>query len=223
MMSKEKRMLRIALFGAGGRIGSRIMSEALDRGHGMTAVIRDPGKAAGIDPRARIVVGDVLDPGTVKNVASEQDVVVSAVGGGNGSGNQATIEPAARSLVEGLRSLGMGGPRLVTVGGAGSLSTPDGGQVWDKPGLPADLLQTMRAHGDALEFFRSVDDVDWTNVSPAVKILPGLRTGTYRLANDDLITDSEGNSTISFEDYAVAVLDEIEGPRHSRCRFAVAY
>ena len=216
-------MLRIAVFGAGGRIGSRILSEALDRGHRLTAIIREPGKAAGIDPRARIVVGDVLDPETVKNVASEQDVIVSAVGGGNGSGNQATLEPAARSLVEGLRALGLGGPRLITVGGAGSLRTPDGGLIWDKPGLPADLLQTMRAHGDALDFFRSVDDVDWTNVSPAVKIFPGRRTGTYRVANDDLITDSEGNSTISFEDYSVAVLDEIEGPCHSRRRFAVAY
>lgn len=216
-------MARIAVYGAAGRIGSRILSEALNRDHDVTAVVRDPNTITGTEPRVRVVAGDVLDPDSVKAIASEHDVVVSAVGGAGGQENQATIAPAAHSLVAGLRSAGEEAPRLVTVGGAGSLRTPGGGQVWDRPGIPEDVLQTMRAHGDALEFYRTVDDLDWTNISPAAKIQPGQRTGSYRTANDDLITDESGNSTISFEDYAVAVMDEIESPQHRRRRFTVAY
>ncbi|MBT8163165.1 MULTISPECIES: NAD(P)-dependent oxidoreductase [Arthrobacter] len=216
-------MARIAVFGAAGRIGSRIVSEALTRGHDVTAVVRDPNTVSGMEPGTRVVAGNVLDPDSVKAIASEHDVVVSAVGGAGGQENLATIAPAARSLIAGLRSAGAEAPRLVTVGGAGSLRTPGGGQVWDRPGIPEDVLQTMHAHGDALEFYRTVDDLDWTSISPAAKIQPGRRTGTYRTANDDLITDESGNSTISFEDYAVAVIDEIEWPKHRRQRFTVAY
>lgn len=172
-------MVNIAVLGATGTIGSRIVTEALERGH--------------------------------------------TVGGGDGPGHLATIEPAARALVEGLRTLGEQAPRLVVVGGAGSLRTPDGGRVWDTPGLPEALLQIMHAHGDALEYYRTVTDVDWTNLSPAAQIAPGERTGHYRTALEDLITDEAGDSAISVEDYAVASLDEIETPRHSRHRFAVAH
>lgn len=216
-------MARIAVYGAAGRIGSRILSEALNRGHDVTAVVRDPNAVTDTEPRVRVVAGDVLDPESVKAIASEHDVVVSAVGGAGGQEDQSTIAPAAHSLVAGLRSAGKEAPRLVTVGGAGSLRTSDGGQVWDRPGIPEDLLQTMHAHGDALKIYRTVEDLDWTNISPAAKILPGQRTGSYRTAHDELITDESGNSTISIEDYAVAVMDEIESPKHRRRRFTVAY
>lgn len=216
-------MVRIAVFGATGRIGSRIIAEALRRGHVVTAVVRDVTKTIDFDPRVQVSVGDALDADSVKHVALEHDVVVSAVGGGSGPGNQAIIAPAARSLVEGLRAVGEGAPRLVTVGGAGSLRTRDGNQVWDRPGLPEDVLQTMRAHGDALDFYRTIEDLDWSNISPAAKIQPGQRTGTYRTSDEELLTDEDGNSVISFEDYAVAVLDEIETPQHRRQRFTIAY
>lgn len=216
-------MVKIAVFGATGRIGSRIIAEALRRGHVVTAVVRDVTKTTDFDPRVQVAVGDALDADSVKHVALEHDVVVSAVGGGNGPGNQATLVPAARSLVEGLRALGEGAPRLVTVGGAGSLRTRDGNQVWDRPGLPEDVLQTMRAHGAALDFYRTIEDLDWSNISPAAKIQPGQRTGTYRTSDEELLTDDDGNSVISFEDYAVAVLDEIETPQHRRQRFTIAY
>lgn len=217
-------MARIALFGATGHIGSRILREALSRGHEVVAVVRDPGKLERTDQGTRLTVrtGDVLSPESVAEAAGAADVVVSAVGGGDGPGHLATIEPAAESLVAGLRTLGDRAPRLIAVGGAGSLRTPGGGQVWGADGLPEGVLQIMHAHGDALEFYRGVEDIRWTNISPAATIEPGIRTGTYRTALDDLVVDDEGNSRISMEDYAVAVLDEVENPRHVRERFTVA-
>ncbi|MEV0263095.1 NAD(P)H-binding protein [Streptomyces sp. NPDC050617] len=215
-------MAKIALFGANGTIGSRVLREALDRGHQVTAVVRDPAKITETHERLTVTTGDVLDPASVAAVAAGQDVVISAVGGGDGPGHLATIEPAARALVGGLRTLGDAAPRLITVGGAGSLRTPDGKQVWDAEGLPEFLLQIMHAHGDALDFYRTVGDVRWTNVSPAATIEPGERTGTYRTALDDLVTDADGRSRISAEDYAVALLDEVEKPQHIGERFTVA-
>lgn len=215
-------MAKIALFGANGTIGSRVLREALDRGHQVTAVVRDPSKVTVEHPALTVVTGDVLDPKSVAAAAQGQDVVVSAVGGGDGPGHIATIKPAAESLVEGLRTLGDTAPRLITVGGAGSLRTPDGKQVWDTEGLPEFLLQIMHAHGDALDFYRTVSDVRWTNVSPAGTIEPGERTGTYRTGLDDLVVDENGKSRISTEDYAVALIDEIEKPQHVGERFTVA-
>ncbi|MFD7664344.1 NAD(P)-dependent oxidoreductase [Streptomyces sp. NPDC059788] len=216
-------MSKIAIFGANGTIGSRVLDEALRRGHQVTAVVRDPAKITKTDPNLTVTTGDILDPASVATAAEGQDVLVSAVGGGDGPGHIATIEPAAQSLVAGLRTLGEAAPRLVTVGGAGSLRTPDGKQVWDAAGLPEFLLQIMHAHGDALDFYRTVTDVRWTNVSPAALIEPGERTGAYRTALEDLIADAEGVSRISAEDYAVALLDEIEKPQHIGERFTVGY
>ncbi|MPY49351.1 NAD(P)-dependent oxidoreductase [Streptomyces acidicola] len=216
-------MTNIAVFGANGTIGSAIVREALDRGHTVTAVVRDPAKVTERHANLTVTTGDILDAQLVAAAAKGHDVVVSAVGGGDGPGHIATIKPAAVALTEGLRTLGGQAPRLITVGGAGSLRTPDGKQVWDAPGLPEFLLQIMHAHGDALDYYRTVTDVDWTNISPAAMIEPGTRTGSYRTALDDLITDDDGNSTITVEDYAVALLDEIEQPSHRRQRFTVGY
>ncbi|MER6007878.1 NAD(P)-dependent oxidoreductase [Nonomuraea sp. NPDC051941] len=216
-------MTNIAVFGANGTIGSAIVREALDRGHTVTAVVRDPAKVTEHHANLTVTTGDVLDVQSVAAAAKGGDVVVSAVGGGDGPGHIATIKPAAVALTEGLRTLGGQAPRLITVGGAGSLRTPDGKQVWDAPGLPDFLLQIMHAHGDALDYYRTVTDVDWTNISPAAMIEPGTRTGSYRTALDDLITDDDGNSTITVEDYAVALVDEIEQPRHRGRRFTVGY
>ncbi|MFJ8671440.1 NAD(P)-dependent oxidoreductase [Streptomyces sp. NPDC093589] len=216
-------MPTIALFGANGTIGSRVLDEALRRGHQVTAVVRDPAKITTTHPNLTVTTGDVFDAESVAAAAKGQDVLISAVGGGDGPGHLATIEPAARSLVAGLRTLGDAAPRLITVGGAGSLRTPDGKQVWDAEGLPDFLLQIMHAHGDALDFYRTVSDLSWTNLSPAATIAPGERTGSYRTATDDLITGQDGSSRISTEDYAVALLDELERPRHPGARFTVGY
>jgi putative NADH-flavin reductase len=187
-------------------------------------VVRDPSNlVAGPHANLAVVTGDVTDPESVAAAAKGHDVVVSAVGGGDGPGQVATVGPAARSLVRGLRSLGSGAPRLIAVGGAGSLRTADGRRVWDTPGLPVFVLRIMHAHGDALDHYRTVKDVRWTSVSPAAAIEPGERTGTYRTALDDLVTDAEGGSFITAEDFAVAVVDEIEKPQHVGERFSVGY
>jgi putative NADH-flavin reductase len=215
-------MAKIAVIGAKGTIGSRIVNEAVARGHQVTAVVRDP---AGYDAPegVAVVAGDVLDPAAVAKAAGGQDVVVSAVGGGDGPGHSALIEPAARSLVEALRGLGADAPRLIAVGGAGSLETAPGQKVWDAPGLPGWLLEIMHAHGDALDFYRTVEDVAWTNLSPAGTIAPGERTGSYRTGTERLVVDEAGESRISAEDYAVAVVDEIERPQFVGARFTVGY
>ncbi|TSB20888.1 NAD(P)H-binding protein [Streptomyces sp. NBC_01525] len=216
-------MSTLAIFGANGTIGSRIVQEALDRGHQVTAVVRDPAKLTLAHPMLTVTTGDVLDPASVAAVAAGKEAVISAVGGGDGPGHIATIRPAAEALVAGLRTLGDAAPRLLTVGGAGSLRKPDGTQIWDAEGLPAFLLQIMHAHGDALDFYHTVSDIRWTNLSPAATIEPGKRTGSYRTALDDLLISEDGSSRISAEDYAVAVLDEIEHPRHLGERFTVGY
>ncbi|WP_035845171.1 NAD(P)-dependent oxidoreductase [Kitasatospora azatica] len=216
-------MSKIAVFGANGTIGSRIVREALNRGHQVTAVVRDPAKITEQHPSLTVVKGDVLEPVSVRAAATGQDVLVSAVGGGDGPGHLATIEPAARSLVTGLRELGDQAPRLIAVGGAGSLRTPDGKQVWDAPGLPDWLLQIMHAHGDALDYYRTVSDLAWTSLSPAAMIETGERTGHYRTSLEELVAADDGTSHITAEDYAVAVLDEIEQPQHLGERFACGY
>ncbi|WP_439678331.1 NAD(P)-dependent oxidoreductase [Embleya sp. MST-111070] len=216
-------MSTITLYGATGTIGSRVLDEALRRGHTVTAVVRDPARLTVGHPSPTVVVGDVLDPTSVAEHAKGADVVVSAVGGGDGPGHQALIEPSFEALVAGLRTLGSAAPRLITVGGAGSLRTPDGRQVWDAQGLPESVLHIMHAHGDALEFLRTVTDVRWTNLSPAATIAPGKRTGAYREGLEDLLIGPDGASRISTEDYAVALVDEIERPKHVGGRFTVAY
>jgi putative NADH-flavin reductase len=210
-------MARIAVIGANGSIGSAVVAEAAARGHELTAVVRDPDRYRG--EAAFVERADVLDPADVARVAGGQDVLVSAVGGGDGPGHLALIEPAARSLVEGLRALGDGAPRLVAVGGAGSLETAPGVRVWDTPGLPEPLLQIMHAHGAALDYYRTVSDIRWTVLSPSAEIGPGERTGRYRTGLEQLLTDSEGRSRISVPDYAVALVDEIEQPEHIGERF----
>lgn len=160
-------MARIAIFGANGAIGHRVVSEALDRGHTITAVVRDPASVTRTHQNLTVTTGDVLDPASVSAVARGQDVLVSAVGGGDGPGHQATMKPSAESLVAGLHALGSGAPRLIMVGDAGSLRTPGGGRVWDAPGLPGDVVLIMRAHGDALEYLRGVaTEVRWTSSAP---------------------------------------------------------
>lgn len=213
--------MEIAVFGASGTIGSRIVDEALRRGHRVTALARDLSGIDGDRSGVTAVSGDVLDPGSVAAAATGKDVVVSAVGGGDGPGHHALIEPSARTIVRTLRALDTAVPRFVMVGGAGSLRTPDGGRVWDAPGLPDGVLAIMHSHGDALEFLRTVDDIAWTSISPASQIEPGERTGRYRTALDDLVVDTSGTSRISAEDYAVALLDEVESPAHTGERFTV--
>lgn len=216
-------MAKICVVGANGVLGSRILDESLDRGHQITAVVRQPSKLSTQHENLTVLTGDVLDPASVAAFVEGQDAVVSAVGGGDGPGHVRLIEPSLRSLIGVLRKGGPDALRLIAVGGAGSLTTGPGKKVWDFPGLPEGALQTMHAHGDGLAFLRSVTDARWTSVSPPVIIAPGTRTGRYRTGTDSVVADGSGKSHISAEDYAVALIDEIENPRHIGRRFTVAY
>ncbi|MEV0411541.1 NAD(P)H-binding protein [Streptomyces sp. NPDC050448] len=216
-------MAKIALFGATGTIGALVLREALGRGHQVTAVVRDPAKLT--DSEAEVVRGDVLDPHSVAEVAAGRDVIVSAIG--PGSGDPGVVVTAAKSLIGGVCTLDPDTPRprVITVGGAGSLRTPGGPLVWDAAGVPEPVRAVMHAHGEALDFLRTVpvEEVRWSCLSPAAQIGPGARTGTYRLALDDLVVDEDGRSHISAEDYAVALVDEIERDAHPGKRFTIGY
>ncbi|MDT0302597.1 NAD(P)-dependent oxidoreductase [Streptomonospora wellingtoniae] len=211
-------MADIAVFGASGMIGSRVVDEALARGHRVTALARDRTRLPHEGERLTVAAADVLDPGDVSSAARGQDVLVSAVGGGDSR----LVEPSARTIVEVLRCL-EDRPRFIRVGGAGSLEAAPGKRVWDTPGLPEDVLATMHAHGDALEFLHGVTDVSWTDISPPAVVEPGERTCGYRTDTHRLVADARGTSRISAEDYAVALLDEIESPRHIDERFTVGH
>ncbi len=208
--------MKIVLFGARGTLGSRIAAEAQRRGHALTAVVRD---LSAVSRGFKGVRGDVLDSGSVASAVAGHDAVISAVGPG-ASSQPTMVVDAARSLIEGLLQAGV--RRLVVVGGAGSLEVKPGVQLVDTPEFPAPWRPVALAHRDALDVYRQAD-LDWTYVSPAALIAPGERTNHYRVGFDHLLVDAHGESRISAEDYAVAVLDEIEKPRHVRQRITVAY
>jgi hypothetical protein len=213
--------MKIALFGASGMIGQRIVAEALKRGHEITAVVRDPAKYSAPDPKVQVVQGDALDAASVAKAVVGQDVVISSVGPAHGSGDLDIYTKSPQSLTDGLRRAGV--KRLLIVGGAGSLEVAPGVRLFDTPGFPEEWRPLAKAHGAGLDAYRTVTDLDWTYISPAAMITPGERTGSYRQDFDSLLTDAAGNSAISCEDYAVALLDMIEKSQFIRQRVTVAY
>jgi putative NADH-flavin reductase len=210
--------MNLILFGASGTIGQRILSEALNRGHTVTAVSRDPSRIVQTSPRLKIVAGNVRDPENVAALASGHDALISAVGPGTRDPHE--VVDAALSLVQAMSKLP--GMRLIVVGGAGSLRLPSGQQVVDAPDFPPAWKPPALAHREALEVYQH-SDIDWTYFSPAAVIEPGERTGKYRTDTDHLLVDEAGNSRISAEDYAVALLDELDKPQFRRRRFTAAY
>lgn len=215
--------MKIVLFGATGNIGQRIAREALERGHDVVGVVRDPTQSQAPDPRVRLVQGDATDAASVASVAQGADAVVSAISPRPGTtGSAPSLSAAARALIAGLKQAGV--KRLVIVGGAGSLEVAPGVALVDTPDFPEAYKPEAIEGREALAVYRAeAAELDWTFISPAVVIQPGQRTGKYRTTLDQLLTDEQGNSTISFEDYAVALLDELEQPQHVGHRFGVAY
>lgn len=212
--------MRIIVFGAGGRVGSRTVAEALARGHEVTAVVRDPESHDLQGDGLNVVAGDATDPGSVARVAPGHDLAVSTVGTGFGQAPE-TLPAAARALLDGLSRAGV--PRLIVLGGAGTLEVAPGVRVLDTPDFRDEWKPDAMAQAEALDIYRSATtDVDWTYVSPAAVLEPGTRTGEYRTGEDRLLVDEEGHSTISMEDFAVALLDEAESAGHVRRRFTVA-
>ncbi|MER5259313.1 MULTISPECIES: NAD(P)H-binding protein [unclassified Streptomyces] len=214
--------MRITVLGAAGNVGSRVVTEALARGHEVTAVVRDAARFPALHPAAVHRTGDAGVPEQVAELSSGQDLVVNATR--PAPGREPEHAAISRALLAGLDKTGV---RLLIVGGAGSLTVPGGQGVLaiDDPAyVPTAWRHIALASNAQFDAVRTAGtDVDWTYVSPSALLEPGVRTGTYRLGADELIVDAEGNSAISMEDLAVALLDEAERPKHHRTRFTVGY
>ena len=220
-------MAKIALYGATGMIGQRILREALSRGHQVTAIVRNVAKLPTDTPGLTPKPGDVLKPESVAVAIKGNEVVVSSYGPGSGDPKDALV--AVRSLMEGVAAAKetSGKPiRLIIVGGAASLEVSPGVALLDTPNFPAAWKPVASIYRDVLGILRSEGakaGLEWTYFSPAAFIQPGERTGKFRLGTDQLVVDSKGESRISCEDYAIALVDEIEKPQFVGRRFTAAY
>ncbi|HEU4948179.1 MAG TPA: NAD(P)H-binding protein [Kribbella sp.] len=212
--------MRITVFGASGEVGRRVVAEAVSRNHQVVAVGRNAARLRDLPAGAIARVGDAADIDDVAALSAGQDLVISATR--PAPGHEYALAATAKALLAGLSRTGA---RLLIMGGAGSLTLPGtgGATVIDGPDFPSDWLPIALACNEQLEACRAETEVDWAYLSPAAILQPGERIGTYRLGADELLVDAEGNSTISLEDLAVALLDEAERPKHHRTRFTVAY
>src|SRR3954467_6150703 len=218
------RLMKIVVFGATGNIGRRVAIEALSRGHDVVGIVRDPDAVQPPDPRVRLVKGDATSAEDIARVARGADAVVSAISPRpNARGLPApSLAANARALIAGLRAAGV--KRVLYVGGASSLEVAPGKALADLPDFPEAYREEAREGREALAIWRNAArGLEWTYLSPAAEIAPGARTGKYRITDDTLLVDDKGKSFITFEDYAVAVLDELERPQHIGKRFGVAY
>ncbi len=209
--------MKVVLFGASGMIGSRILDELARRGHAVTAVARNPEKVQAFNG-VKVVQGDVTDPASVAAVAKGADAAISAYA--PPPTETAKILDATRSLLTGLKQAGV--RRLIVVGGAGSLEVAPGVQLVDTPEFPSAWMAIALAHRDVLPILKQ-SDLDWTYLSPAALIQPGVRTGKFRLGGTRLVANDRGESRISAEDYAVALVDELENSQNIRKQFTAAY
>jgi putative NADH-flavin reductase len=202
---------RIALIGASGKIGSKIAAELLARGHQVTGIARN---AAAISAADGLTAVAANDPAALAAELRGHDAVIAAT----------TFLPGlVERLLEALR--GSGVKRFLIVGGAASLLTEAGGQrIFDTlPPLPEPVLAQISEGMRTLQVLKTADDLDWTFLSPAVFIGPGERSGKFRLGGDVVVKDADGNSKISYDDYAIAMVDELEQGKHIKARFTVAY
>jgi uncharacterized protein len=203
--------MKIAIIGATGNVGTRLVNEALSRHHAVTAIARDTSK---LTRRTGLsaTLGDVTKPDALLPLLKGHDAIISSLRF-QGIDSQQLIELARSSGVQ----------RFLVVGGAASLEIAPGQLLLDSPHFPPAYKPEASAAKAFLDTLRNVKDLDWTFLSPSVFFGPGERTGKFRLADNTLLTAADGKSSISYEDYAVAMFDEIENPKHSRARFTVGY
>lgn len=204
-------MSKIAIIGATGRAGSQLLEEALRRGHSVTAIARN---TARIGERAGVVSKplDVLDSEALIEAITGHDVVISAA-------HFSTVP--ADKIIAPVKAAGV--KRLLVVGGAGSLLLPDNSRVIDSDGFPEEYLAEATAGALFLDVLRKEPELDWTFLSPSAEFVETERTGRFRVGKDHLLFDDAGRSWISFADYAIALIDEVETPQFSRARFTVGY
>ncbi|BBD00264.1 MULTISPECIES: NAD(P)-dependent oxidoreductase [Sphingobium] len=203
--------MKVAIIGGTGRAGTEISAELARRGHQVTAISRHPENAVKVDG-VTAVAGDVQHTDALVEAIKGHDVVVSAV-------MFSDTDPT--SLVGVVRDSGV--PRYLVVGGAGSLEVAPGVALITTPEFPEAYKAEAGKGADFLTYLRGVDDIDWTFLSPSAYFFVGDRKGSFRLGKDELLADADGNSSISYADYAIALVDEIETPKHSKARFTVGY
>lgn len=203
--------MKIAIIGATGNVGSRLVNEALNRHHAVTAIARDAKKLSSRTGMSA-TVGDVTKPDALLPLLKGHDVIISALRS-EGFDPQQLIDLVRRSGVK----------RYLVVGGAASLEIAPGQILLNAPNFPPAYKAEASAAKAFLDTLRTVTDLDWTFLSPSAFFGPGERTGKFRLGDNTLLTAPDGKSSISYEDYAMAMLDEVETPRHIRRRFTVGY
>jgi putative NADH-flavin reductase len=212
--------MKVALIGATGFVGSGLLAEAARRGHRVTALVQHPEKVPRL-PEVTARGVDVLETAALGAALRGHDAVISAFSGHARTDVEDYFVRGFASIVQATMDAQV--PRLLAVGGAGSLEVAPGLQLLDTPQFPAQWKGTAEGARRALMQLRGETTLDWTMLSPAAHLEPGERTGVYRLGADQLLVDASGHSRITVADYAVAMLDELERPAHSRQRFTVAY
>jgi uncharacterized protein len=214
--------MRVALIGATGFVGSQLLNEALARGHEVTAVVR---RVERLPERPNLTAKqvDIMDVDALAEALSGHEAVIAAF-------NPDRTQPGdvfermvdgAKAIVAATKKAGV--KRLLVVGGAASLEVAPGQQLFDLPGFPPEWKAGAGGTRQFLYLLKEEPDLDWTFLSPAAILQPGERTGRFRLGGDQLLVDEKGECRISTADYAVAMIDELEEPKHTRRRFCVAY
>jgi putative NADH-flavin reductase len=203
-------LVKVALIGASGQGGSRLLAELSRRGHRVTAIARNPEKIGEL-PGVTAVKGDVFDKAGLAALIKGHDAVISAV-------HFTASDP--KLLIDAVKESGV--KRYFVVGGAGSLEVAPAVKLVDTPQFPAAYTPEATKGGEFLDLLRQEKRLDWTFLSPSAVVAPGERTGKFRLGKDVLLTNDKGSS-ISWEDYAIAAVDELEKPAHIRQRFTVGY
>ena len=216
-------MKNVVLIGASGFVGTAILNELLNRGHKVTAIVRDPTKVTASNPNLKVVQADVTDTDVLIEASKGKDAVISAYNPGWKNPN--IYEETLKNyplIVDSVKKAGV--ERLLIVGGAGTLFYAPGKMVMDADDIPAKLLPGIKSLGEFyLNTLRKENDIDWIFLSPAANMTPGERTGKFRIGKDDLVVGVNGDSNISVEDYAVAMVDELEQKHHHKERFSIGY
>lgn len=216
-------MKNVVLIEASGFVGSAILNELLTKGHKVTAIVRNPQKINVENPNLAVIKADVSDTNTLINACKGKDAVISAYN--PGWTNPHIYEETLRNyplILDAVKQSGV--KRLLCVGGAGTLFCAPGLRVVDSGVIPEAIMGGVKSLGEFyLNTLMNEKDIDWIFFSPAGTLEPGQRTGKFRLGKDDLIVDENGNSHISVEDYAVAMIDELENPKHHYERFTIGY
>ena len=216
-------MKNVVLIGASGFVGTAILNELLNRGHKVTAIVRDPTKVTASNPNLKVIQADVTDTDVLIEASKGKDAVISAYNPGWKNPN--IYEETLKNyplIVDSVKKAGV--ERLLIVGGAGTLFYAPGKMVMDADDVPAKLLPGIKSLGEFyLNTLRKENDIDWIFLSPAANMTPGERTGKFRIGKDDLVVDVNGDSNISVEDYAVAMVDELEQKKYHKERFTIGY